>query len=114
MFFIQPAGKRSDPTQMEIKAKALKALLWLGIVSIIMLFAGLTSAYIVRQGEGKWVVFALPQLFKLSSVIIIISSVSMQWGLMSVKKNNIKTLITAMLITVVLGFGFIVSQYYAW
>ena len=114
MFFIQPASKQSDPTQLEIKAKALKALLWLGIVSIIMLFAGLTSAYIVRQGEGKWVVFALPKLFKLSSVIIIISSVSMQWGLMSVKKNNIKSLITAMLITVVLGFGFIVSQYYAW
>ena len=103
-----------DPTEPEIKSKAMRALLWLGIVSIVMLFAGLTSAYIVRQGEGKWVDFALPQLFKLSSLIIILSSVTMQWGLVSVKKNNIRNLKTAMLLTVILGFGFVISQYYAW
>ena len=103
-----------DPTEPEIKSKAMRALLWLGIVSIVMLFAGLTSAYIVRQGEGKWVDFALPQLFKLSSLIIILSSVTMQWGLVSVKKNNIRNLKTALLLTVILGFGFVISQYYAW
>ena len=103
-----------SPTETEIKRKAMRALLWLGIVSIVMLFAGLTSAYIVRQGEGKWVDFALPKLFLLSSLIIILSSVTMQWGLMSVKNNNIKNLKTAMLLTVILGFGFVISQYYAW
>ena len=47
-------------SEAEVKRKALKALLWFGIVSIVMLFAGLTSAYIVRQGEGKWVEFSIP------------------------------------------------------
>jgi cytochrome c oxidase subunit 3 len=89
-------------------------LLWLGIVSIAMLFAGLTSAYIVRQGEGKWVEFALPQLFKVSSLIIILSSISLQWGLVSIKKNNSGNLKVAMFITLLLGIGFIISQYYAW
>ena len=103
-----------SPTETEIKRKAMRALLWLGIVSIVMLFAGLTSAYIVRQGEGKWVDFALPKLFLLSSLIIILSSVTMQWGLMSVKNNSIKNFKTAMLLTVILGFGFVISQYYAW
>lgn len=103
-----------NPAEPEIKKKALRALLRLGIISIIMLFAGLTSAYIVRQGEGKWVDFKLPQLFQLSSIIIIVSSLTMQWGLISVKKNNIKNLKIAMLLTVILGFGFVISQYYAW
>ncbi len=103
-----------SPTETEIKRKAMRALLWLGIVSIVMLFAGLTSAYIVRQGEGKWVDFPLPKLFLLSSLIIILSSVTMQWGLMSVKNNSIKNFKTAMLLTVILGFGFVISQYYAW
>ena len=114
MFFMSQAIKPAESTESEIKKKALRALLWLGIVSIVMLFAGLTSAYIVRQGEGKWVDFALPQLFKLSSLIIILSSLTMQWGLMSIKKNSVKNLKTAMLLTLLLGFGFVISQYYAW
>jgi cytochrome c oxidase subunit 3 len=114
MYYMQEAIKPIDPAEPEVKRKALRALLWLGIVSIIMLFGGLTSAYIVRQGEGKWVEFALPQLFKVSSVIIILSSISMQWGIAAIKKNNVKLLKVAMFMTVVLGSGFIFSQYYAW
>ncbi len=114
MYYMPEAIKPVNPADPEIKKKALRALLWLGIVSIVMLFGGLTSAYIVRQGEGKWVEFALPQLFKLSSVIIVLSSLSMQWGLSAIKKDKIKILKTALFITFLLGLGFIVSQYYAW
>lgn len=115
MFYISKAhreeGSSIDP---EIKDKAMRSLLWLGIVSITMLFAGLTSAYIVRQGEGKWVEFALPKLFTVSSVIILISSFTMQWALNLVRKNEIKKFRTALLITLMLGCGFVISQYYAW
>jgi cytochrome c oxidase subunit 3 len=114
MFYVQQANLPINPAEPEVKKKALRALLWLGIVSIAMLFAGLTSAYIVRQGEGKWVEFALPQLFKISSLIIILSSISIQWGLVSIKKNNSARLKVAMFITLILGIGFIISQYYAW
>jgi cytochrome c oxidase subunit 3 len=114
MFYVQQANLPINPAEPEVKKKALRALLWLGIVSIAMLFAGLTSAYIVRQGEGKWVEFALPQLFKISSLIIILSSISLQWGLVSIKKNNSARLKVAMFITLILGIGFIISQYYAW
>ncbi len=47
----------------ESSQKAKRSLVLLGIMSIVMLFAGLTSGYIVRQGEGKWVEFALPNIF---------------------------------------------------
>ena len=68
MFFIKEARLPIDQSEQEVKKKALRALLWFGMISITMLFAGLTSAYIVRQGEGKWVEFALPKLFIVSSL----------------------------------------------
>ena len=59
--------------------QAKRSLVFLGIVSIVMLFAGLTSGYIVRQGEGKWVEFALPHTFIISTILIVLSSIPMQW-----------------------------------
>src|SRR3954471_15532014 len=93
---------------------AKRMLLWFGIISITMLFAGLTSGYIVRQGEGKWVQFALPELFKLSTGLIVLSSVSMQWAVISARKNNRQMLSIALGITALLGVGFVISQYYSW
>ena len=59
----------NELSEVEVKRKALRALLWFGIVSIVMLFAGLTSAYIVRQGEGKWVEFSIPSMFSISTLL---------------------------------------------
>jgi len=108
------ATELAEQEKIELGKKAKRALLWFGIISILMLFAGLTSAYMVRQGEGKWVQFALPQLFIVSTVIIVMSSVSMQWAVVAVKKNQISTVKTAVLITFLLGIGFVVFQYLAW
>lgn len=114
MYFIKTANPNDSAVEPEVKKKAFRSLLWLGMISITMLFAGLTSAYLVRQGEGKWVSFSLPQLFIISSIIIVLSSLTMQWALSSVKKNNIKNLKTGLLITLFLGCGFVVTQYFAW
>jgi len=89
-------------------------MLWFGIISIVMLFAGLTSAYMVRQGEGKWVQFALPKLFIVSTIIILVSSVTMQWAVISARKNERANLKVAVLLTFLLGIGFVVFQYLAW
>ena len=103
-----------DTENRMMKIKASKGLLWFGIISITMLFAGLTSAYIVRQGEGKWVQFALPELFKISTVLIILSSVTMQWAVRTIKRNNKKNLKLAISLTALLGIGFVVFQYLSW
>lgn len=73
------------------KVKAQRGLMWFGIISIVMLFAGLTSAYIVRMGDGKWVQFALPNTFIISTLVILASSVPMQWAVKSAEKGNQKT-----------------------
>src|SRR6185369_9880892 len=103
-----------DTEKQILKLKASKGLLWFGIISITMLFAGLTSAYIVRQGEGKWVQFAMPELFKLSTLFIVLSSVTMQWAVRTIKHNNKKNLKLAMTLTAALGIGFVVFQYLSW
>jgi len=103
-----------DNEKQLLKMRASKGLLWFGIISITMLFAGLTSGYIVRQGEGKWVQFAMPALFKVSTILILLSSVSMQWAVSAIKKNNQRNLKIAISVTALLGIGFVVFQYLAW
>src|SRR3954467_1009935 len=104
-------------TGEEIRVKTFRAkrsLVWLGIISIVMLFAGLTSAYIVRQGEGKWVEFSLPQLFIVSTIIIVLSSLPMQLAVRAAKRNQQGALKMFLVLTAVLGVGFVLFQYYAW
>ncbi len=97
-----------------VREKTAKPLLWIGMVSMSMLFAGLTSAYVVSQGKGDWIRFDLPQLFYISTAIIMISSVTMNWTLASAKKNNYKNVRIAALITLILGLSFMVCQFKAW
>jgi cytochrome c oxidase subunit 3 len=104
----------TEAEKIQRNALAKRSLLWFGIVSIVMLFAGLTSAYLVRQGEGKWLQFAMPNLFLISTLIILVSSGTMQWAVISIKKNNVTAFRTALLLTIILGLGFVLFQYLAW
>lgn len=91
-----------------------KNLLWIGIVGIVMLFSGFTSAYVVRHGKGDWLSFSVPSMFFVSTALIIVSSISMNWAVAASKKNNLKNIKLAMLFTLLLGVAFIVSQYMGW
>jgi cytochrome c oxidase subunit III len=91
-----------------------KIFLWIAIVSIIMLFAGLTSGYIVRQAEGNWLHFELPKIFYLSTAFIVISSLSMQWAVWSAKKNQHGNLLTGLILTLGLGLAFSFAQFLGW
>ena len=57
---------------LTIENNAKKQLLWIGMGSILMFFAGLTSAYIVRKPEEWWLDFMLPEQFTISTIIIIV------------------------------------------
>jgi cytochrome c oxidase subunit 3 len=91
-----------------------KFIVWLFIVSIVMLFAALTSAYIVKQSDGNWLYFSLPDIFWITSIIIVISSITMHLALRAAKKDNIGGLKTFLILTVLLGLAFLFGQYQSW
>ena len=84
------------------------------MASMVMLFAGLTSAYVVRKAEGNWVEFTLQKMFTLSTIVLIISSFTMHFALMYVKRNKLNMVKTAVLVTLGLGLAFVFMQFYAW
>lgn len=91
-----------------------KFAMWLFIVTVSMLFAALTSAYLVRQGEGNWMEFTLPSLFWVNTIVIVVSSLTMHFAYVSAKRDNLEMVKLGVLLTTVLGVAFLVAQFYAW
>ena len=89
-------------------------MLWLAIISMCMIFGGLTSAYVVRSGDPGWLHFDLPQGFFISTGIILTSSFTMLWAMLAAKKDNYSGVKIGMTLTLLLGIAFIVSQLKAW
>lgn len=97
-----------------IREKVAKPMLYLGMGSMVMLFAAFTSAYVVRQQKGDWMHFEVPQIFYISTALILISSVTMNWALSAAKKNDFRNIKLAALITFLLGAAFVVCQVLGW
>lgn len=109
--------KPSPTYKADLKAaqqKASKPLLWVGILSIVMLFAGLTSAYVVRADNGNWLIFNLPNAFYLSTAVIVTSSITLFFALQMARKNNKKGMVLGLLATFILGLAFAYLQYAGW
>ncbi|TAE04298.1 MAG: cytochrome oxidase subunit III [Bacteroidetes bacterium] len=92
----------------------LKFALWLFMATVVMVFAALTSAYLVRQSDGNWLIFDMPNIFYVSSLVVILSSVAIQWALWSAKNNEMGQLKIAISLALFLGFGFLFTQWLSW
>lgn len=87
-----------------------KFTLWVGIGSIIMMFAGLTSAYIVKRSQSGWVMLEIPVLFWISTFTILMSSVSIHFALKSFRKRDLDRYRKLLYLTLLLGAAFLVMQ----
>lgn len=86
-------------------------MLWFGIVSLIMSFAGLTSAFIVSSSREDWLSdFVLPNSFTYSTLIILLSSILLYAAKQSMKKNQATNTTSLLIGVLVLGIAFIYSQ----
>lgn len=106
--------KYVDLVDQPISMHPKKFALWLFMVTVVMIFAAMTSAYIVRQSEGNWLEYDLPQIFWLTSGIVVLSSLFLQYGYASAKKDNIAGLKIGLSGAVILGIAFLIGQWYSW
>lgn len=100
-------------TREEKHARAKKMMLWFGIASLIMAFAGWTSAYIVSSSREDWLAdLQLPSAFYYSTATIVLSSLTYILAHRALKKDQLKQTSALLVLTLVLGIVFIGLQFY--
>ena len=98
-------------TSKQKNQRAKKMMLWFGIVSLIMTFAGLTSAFIVSSTREDWLNdFLLPEAFTYSTIVILLSSIIIHMAKRAINKNQPRLSTSLLLGTFILGIAFIYSQ----
>jgi cytochrome c oxidase subunit 3 len=93
------------------KKKSAKPMLWVSMISMVMFFAGLTSAYVISMKRDDWVSFDLPQAFYISTFLIVASSITIFLAQNFLKNDKRQLSLTFVVVTLVLGIGFVWQQY---
>jgi cytochrome c oxidase subunit III len=88
-----------------------KFTLWIAIGSITMMFAGFTSAYIVKSNQAGWEPVQMPKIFFLSTILILISSLSIFLAQKAMAAREMAKYRVLIALTVLLGLAFVVSQF---
>ncbi len=102
----------TEGTQYEKDGRAKKMMLWFGIVSLLMAFAGWTSAYIVSSSREDWLSdLELPSSFFISTCVIIISSITYILARRAIQKDNKSTCTKLLWVTLALGIVFVILQF---
>lgn len=100
-----------DQEYKQAKRKSAKPMLWVSMVSMTMMFAGLTSAYVVSRKRSDWVSFDLPQAFYVSTLLIVLSSITFMLAKYFIKQNNRALTTSFLLLTLAAGIGFVFFQF---
>lgn len=104
--------KQQEEQHLEKTKRAKKMMLWFGLISLGMSFAGLTSAYIVSKERPDWLSdFEIPQAFYISLAVIIISSITIQFAKRKIIDGKNGLGMGLLLITLILGVIFIILQF---
>src|SRR5450631_1569828 len=88
-----------------------KFTLWVALGSIVMMFAALTSAYIVKRDQPGWTTFAIPRAFWYSTAVILVSSLTVQMALKAFKEREMMKYRNLVTVTAVLGVLFVTLQW---
>jgi len=87
---------------------------WILLTAIIMLFAGLSSAYIVLRGVPSWQNIELPSLLWTNTAVLLLSSLAVELSKRAIRRNDIQSMKRWLTVGGVLGFGFLAGQLAAW
>jgi cytochrome c oxidase subunit III len=105
-------GKR--PRRWKPSPKRYYTGMALGIVSILMLFMALASAFLVRRGSGDWIPVHIPTLMWINTVVLLLSSATLELARHRLAKGRLSSYRNLWLVTTALGVGFLVGQIVAW
>jgi cytochrome c oxidase subunit 3 len=101
-----------NKSNAEKRVRARKMMLWFGIISLCMTFAGLTSAFIVSSSRPDWVDnFQLPNAFMWSTLVIVLSSLSLMYAKKAIIDEKRTLANAAIVLTFILGVIFIILQF---
>jgi cytochrome c oxidase subunit 3 len=96
----------------ERTARSYKLILLFAMVSMFMMFAGLTSAFVVSKSRADWLKdFQLPIAFYLSTVVILSCSVTFKKKKKAIQKDNRNATTSFLLSTLALGILFVILQF---
>jgi cytochrome c oxidase subunit 3 len=98
-------------TEGQNKIHPHKFTMWVAIGSMLMLFAGLTSAYIVKSSQDNWVEMETPNQFWYSTGVILLSSLTMQMAVRAFKQREMNNYRKLIVLTTFLGLLFVVLQW---
>lgn len=102
----------TEGTIEEKRARSKKMMLWFGIGSLIMSFAGLISAFIVSRKREDWLIdFQLPSAFVISLVLILASSLTLILAKRALQQNKRQVVTVWLWATLILGIAFIYNQF---
>jgi cytochrome c oxidase subunit 3 len=96
----------------ERTSRSYKLILLFAMVSMFMMFAGLTSAFVVSKSRADWLKdFQIPTAFYLSTAVILSCSVNFHLAKKAVQKNNRNATTSFLLATLALGILFVILQF---
>lgn len=88
-----------------------KFTLWIALASIVMMFAGLTSAYLIKRNLANWIAFDVPFIFWYSTAAIILSSITIILAGKAFRQREMRVYRRWLGITLMLGIVFVLLQY---
>jgi cytochrome c oxidase subunit 3 len=88
--------------------------MWILLTAIIMLFAGLSSAFIVLRGVPQWQNITVPRLVWGNTLILLASSIAIEFARFAVRRDRTGAVKQWLSVSGILGFGFLAGQFVAW
>lgn len=105
---------REPKTQTKNRIHPQKFALWIACASIVMMFVGFTSAFVVRRAAGNWLEFDLPNLFFWNAGLIVVTSLVLHFSKVTFRNGDFTKYKSFLVIGALMGLGFVVLQYEAW
>ncbi|HEY6230435.1 MAG TPA: cytochrome c oxidase subunit 3 [Pyrinomonadaceae bacterium] len=111
----RPNGHDRRFPDFQSSANRYRIGIWVGMASILMMFTALSSAYIVRAASSSdWQPLVMPRILLLSTALILVSSGTLETARRKLRNAAAQAYKSWLLLTVLLGVGFLASQLLAW